>query len=58
LKSMLPFALAGRRNRTSPLNVLTSMSVPSVHSFDSIVMSELKPSMFWLAWTRDHRHGR
>ena len=29
LKSMLPRALAGSRNRTSPLKVLTSMSLPS-----------------------------
>ena len=58
LKSMLPFALAGRRRRTSPLKVLTSRSLPSPKSFDSIVTSELKPSMFWLRVDADHRDRR
>jgi hypothetical protein len=37
LNEMFPFALAGRRRRTSPLKVLTSMLLPSPKSFDSIV---------------------
>ncbi len=45
LKSMLPRALAGRRSLTSPLNVFTSMALPSAHSFDSMMTVELKPSM-------------
>ena len=55
---MLPRALAGRRRRTSPLNVLTSMSLPSPKSlrFDGDVRAEAVDVL--AAVDADHRDRR